>query len=106
MQPEHLSRSVDVRTFAIGVLSVTACVLFVGLLLVASQPSPAYGIGQNDRGGDYVMLTQQLTSSNEGLIVVDAAAQKMILYGFDFNRKSLRIVDGFNLERLRKPRGD
>lgn len=104
MPPEDPSRVVDVRTFAIGVLSVTACVLFVGLLLVANQPTPAYGIGQSDRGGDYVMLTQQLTTSTEGLVVVDAAAKKLILYGFDYNRKSLTIVDGFNLDRLRKPR--
>ena len=97
--------AIDAKTFAIGVLSITACILFVGFLLVSMQPAPAYAIGQNDRSGDYIMLTQQLTSSHEGLIVTDAAAKKMILYGFDFNAKSLRIVDGFNLERLRKPRG-
>lgn len=96
--------SIDAKTFAIGVLTITACVLFVGFLLVSTQPA-VYAIGQSDRSGDYIMLTQQLTSSNEGLVVTDAAAKKMILYGFDFNAKSLRIVDGFNLERLRKPRG-
>lgn len=94
--------SIDTKTFAIGVLTIMACILFVGFLLVSA---PVYAIGQNDRSGDYIMLTQQLTSSHEGLIVTDAAAKKMILYGFDFNAKSLQIVDGFNLERLRKPRG-
>ena len=104
MQTQHTS--IDGKTFAIGVLSITACILFVGFLLVSTQPTPAYGIGQNDRGGDYVILTQQLTSSLEGLVVVDAATKKLILYGFDYNQKSLRPLDGFDLDRLRKPRGD
>ena len=95
---------IDGKTFAIGVLTITACILFVGFLLLSMQPSTAYAIGQNDRGGDYILLTQQLTSSQEGVIVVDAAAKKLILYGFDYTKKGLRVVDGFSLTRLRTPR--
>lgn len=57
------------------------------------------------RSGDYIMLTQQLTSSHEGLIVTDAAPKNMILYGLGFNAKSLQLVYGSILERLRTPRG-
>jgi HAMP domain-containing protein len=94
--------SLDTRTFAIGVLSVTACVLFVGLLLV--QPSnPARAIGMNDRSGDYILVTQQLTTSTEGVVVVDAAAQAMLLYGYDYSRKSLVPMSGFLLKDLQHP---
>jgi len=93
--------TIDPKTFAIGVLSITACILFVGFLLISSTPTPAYAIGQSDRGGDYIMLTQQLTSSNEGVIIIDAASQSMHLYGFDFNRKALRLMQRLPLDRLR-----
>jgi hypothetical protein len=60
----------------------------------------------NDRSGDYVMATQQLTSSSEGIIVIDAAAKRMIVYGFDYSRKQLVPLDGFEFSQLRKARGD
>jgi hypothetical protein len=94
--------TIDSKTFAIGVLSVTACVLFVGLILI-SQP-PARAMGMNDRGADYVMLTQQLSPTSEGLVVIDAAAKQMIIYAYDYNNRSLDILRRVNLEQLPKAR--
>jgi hypothetical protein len=82
--------TIDGKTFAIGILSVTACVLFVGLLMVTTQP--AYGIGQSDRGGDYIMLTQQLTNSQEGIIIIDAASRQMTLYALNGSNRQLQIL--------------
>jgi len=82
--------TIDGKTFAIGVLSITACMLFVGLLLVTMQP--AYGIGQIDRGGDYIMLTQQLTNSQEGVIIIDAASRQMSLYALNGSNKQLQVL--------------
>lgn len=82
--------TIDGKTFAIGVLSITACILFVGLLLITSEA--AYGIGQTDRAGDYIMLTQQLTDYQEGVIVIDAASRQMTLYALDGANKQLRIL--------------
>jgi len=94
----------DGRLLGISVLSVTACILLVGLvLLLARTPQPAYAIGQSDRGGDYIMLTEQISSSSEAVIVVDAAAQRMIIYGFDYNKKILEIVQQVPLDRLPGP---
>lgn len=94
----------DGRLLGISVLSVTACILLVGLvLLIARAPEPAYAIGQSDRGGDYIMLTQQVSTSTEAVIVVDAAAQRMIIYGFDYNKKILEIVQQVPLDRLPGP---
>ena len=92
--------NIEPKTFAIGVLSVTACVLFVGLILV-SQP-PACATGMNDRGGDYVMLTQQLSSNSEALVVIDAATKQMIVYEYDYNDRSLDILRRMNLDELPK----
>jgi 5-bromo-4-chloroindolyl phosphate hydrolysis protein len=96
------SRPLDARIFAIGVLGITACVLFVGLILISQQP--AYAIGMNDRGGDYIMLTQQLSTTTEGIVVVDAAAKQVIIYNFDYNNKALEILRRIYLDQLPKPR--
>lgn len=95
--------TVDGRTLAIGVLSVTACTLLVGFLLVTTLSRPVQAIGTADRGGDYKMVTQQLTTSSEGLVVVDGAAKRLILYGFDYGRRQLVPLDVFALGDLRKP---
>ncbi len=94
------SNGLDKRTFAIGVLSVTACVLFVGLMLVGYQP--AYGTGMNDRGGDYILVTQQISNTNEAIVVIDAAAQTMIVYNFDYNNKRLEILERIPLSEMPK----
>lgn len=92
--------TVDGRTFAIGVLSITASILLVGFVLVAISPKSALAIGQNDRSGDYIMLTQQLTNTNEGVIVIDAAAKRMILYAYDYNDRKINVLSGLALDRL------
>ncbi|GMU81413.1 MAG: hypothetical protein IT450_18835 [Phycisphaerales bacterium] len=93
--------TLDARTFAIGILSVTACILFVGLVLVLSTPRPAFATGQNDRGGDYIMLTQQLSNSVEGIVVIDAASKRMSLYALNVGNKRLDILQrNVPLERL------
>ena len=94
---------VDYRLFAIGILSVTAAVLFVGLMLV-SQPE-ARATGMNDRGGDYIMLTQQISATSEGVVVVDASSKQMIIYEYDYNNRNLAIVQRVNLQDYSKIRG-
>lgn len=95
--------SLDGKSLAIAALSVTACVLFVGFLLVTTLSTPAYAIGMNDSAGDYKIATQQLTSSNEGIVVIDAAAKRLIVYSFDFNRKQLVPLSAFELSQLITP---
>ncbi len=97
-----LPNTVDGRTFAIGVLAVTACVLFVGFMLTAMQPAQA--TGQIDRGGDYKMLTQQISRSREALIVVDSAAKRAVIYDFDYGNKQLQIAATIPLDELPKGR--
>lgn len=96
--------TLDGKTFAIGILSVTACILFVGLLLITLLPTPAaHAIGQNDRGGDYVMLTQQIANDREGVIIIDAATRRLNSYTLDSRnaQKQLKILQrNIPLDRL------
>jgi hypothetical protein len=98
---ENSARPIDNKAFAIGILSVTAAILLVGFVLVTAFPRPALATGQNDRSGDYVMLTQQISNSVEAVIVIDAASQRMCMYGLDLGTKQLRLLQrDFPLDRL------
>ncbi len=93
------------KDLAIGVLSVTATILFVGLLVVNFvRPEPAYAIGQNGRGGDYAVATAQLDMTAELLYVADAGAERLNIYGFDLNMGRIELVKSMDL-RLRPPPG-
>lgn len=95
---------VDGQTFTIGVLSVTACVLLVGFLLVTLMPRTASAIGTSDRGGDYIMVTQQLSNSTEGVVIIDAAAKRMNLYVLDLSSKQLKLLqNNIPLDQLPTP---
>ena len=90
----------DSKNLAIGVLSTTAVILFVGLLVVQTRPEPAYAFGMNAQGGDYLLTTGQLQSSEELLYVIDARLQRLIIYRFDFNRQQIKLTEGRDLAKL------
>ena len=94
-------KMVDSKNFTIGVLSVTAVVLFVGLVVLNQLPA-AHAFGQTAAGGDYVISTAQYSNSLEVLCILDAAESKMIAYAYDANRKRIEQVAGFDLQRLRE----
>lgn len=82
--------ALDGKSFAIGILSVTACILFVGFVIIGMLPSPALAIGQSDRAGDYIICTQQISNSNESIVIIDAAAKRMSMYSLDVNNRVIR----------------
>lgn len=82
------------QNFTIGILTVTATILLVGLLLLGTmsqQEARAYA--QIDRGGDYVMLTAQWRGDRELLWVFDARSQALGLYYFDPRAARLELID-------------
>lgn len=85
-----IHQNIDGRSLAIAALAVTACILFVGLLLITTQPAQA--IGELDRAGDYIMLTQQLSSSQEGCVIIDAASRQMSVYALNNSNKQLQVI--------------
>lgn len=92
---------IDTKNLTIGVLSVTAMILFLGVVLLNQMPT-AYAAGQTAKGGDYVVSTGQYSNSLEVVYILDAAASKVIAYAYDTNRKRLEQIAGFDLGRLQE----
>ncbi len=98
-------RRIDRHGLAIGVLSITATILLVGIAIVAALPKPALAVGQNDRGGDYIMVTSQFNTGTELLFVVDGATGRMAAYLYDFNFKQIRPWDAVDFATIMGPPG-
>jgi hypothetical protein len=98
--------NMDTRNFAIGTLSVTAVILLAALVVLMQMPAPqpalAGGIGM--AGGDYIVLSGYYERNAELLYVVDTAAGKMNVYGYDKNkgkgRGELGILQSVDLKQL------
>lgn len=90
----------DSEPLAIGVLSITAVILLVGILVVTTVNDRALAVGQTDRGGDYIVLGVQFNNGTETVAITDAAAQKVNIYGFDLSSKRIAIWTSQDLKRL------
>lgn len=102
MNPEHdtNSQAPTQSTFAIGVLSITALILLVGVLVISAINDRAMAIGMSDRGGDYIVVTMQFNSGTENVVITDAAAQRMNVYAYDLSSRRLDIWDWLDLKRF------
>lgn len=91
----------DNQNLTIGVLSITAVVLLVGVFLtVAGGPNEALAIGQTARGGDYIVVTGQFTQNSELVYVLDAPARRLNAYSFDKTRREFILWDSQDWGRL------
>ena len=89
------------KDFAIGVLSVTAVVLFVGFVIVNhAAPRQAFASGQGGITGDYVVSSARLDNTTEVLFVTDTAAQEMNMYAFIPAAGAIELVQKFDLRAL------
>ncbi len=91
----------DNQNLTIGILSITATVLFVGVVVVLMVgDKPAMAIGQTDRGGDYIMVTGQFTPNVEMVYLTDAAAKKLNAYSYDITQRQLILWDSQDLAKI------
>ena len=91
----------DKQNLTIGILSITATVLLVGVMVVMMLANtPALAIGQTDRGGDYIMVTGQFTQNSELVYVTDAAAKRLNAYAYDPTRRDLILWDTQELAKV------
>lgn len=96
----------DSRNFTIGILSTTAVILFVGLLIINTRSEPAWASGMTAAAGDYVLTVGNDASGDEELVyVTDGPAAKLIVYRFDTGRQQIEIVQGVDLAELRRATG-
>ncbi len=98
---------VDRGFFAVGVLSVTAVMLFVGILIVQMFPATVHADGMSVSGGDYTMTVGALAETDEEYIyVIDMPSSKMAIYRFNVTKHRIEIIQGIELSELRTPMGE
>jgi len=91
----------DQKNFAIGILSTTAAIMLVGLLIITARPTPAIASGMTASGGDYVMTVGTTPQTDEEFVyVVSNSAKKMIVYRFDTTRGLLDLAHVVDLSSL------
>ncbi|UCE61642.1 MAG: hypothetical protein JSU63_07815 [Phycisphaerales bacterium] len=89
------------KDYAIGILSTTAVILLVGIMVIHSRPDPAMATGMTVSGGGYVMTVGAISIGDEELLfVIDTQAGKMIAYRFDIRSHQVNVVQGFDLDSL------
>jgi hypothetical protein len=72
------------KDFTIGALSVSAAVMFTGLMVIGTlSPRPAMGIGQTATAGDYIVTTSQIDDLSELVYVLNTEAQRLVIYGIN-----------------------
>ena len=92
----------DSKNFTIGILSTTAVILLVGLVVVNTRPDPAIAAGMTTTSGDYVLTVGTATIGNEEILyIIDAPAEKLIAYRFHGARREIEVVTGVDLKELR-----
>jgi len=91
----------DSKNFAIGVLSTTAVILLVGVLIIHGNSKPAFASGMTASGGKYILTVGSVSINDEELVfVIDTGAKKMLAYRFDTGGGQIQIVSGVNLADL------
>ncbi len=93
----------DSKNFTIGVLSTTAVILLVGVVIVQSQPQGAWASGMTASGGQYVLTVgRDISGDQELLYVIDAGTQRMGVYRLNANRQQIELLQGIELDKLRE----
>jgi hypothetical protein len=97
----------DSRNLTIGVLSVTAAILLVGLVVVHALPQPAQGSGVSAwaREYNYFMAAGRMQQTEEQLFVIDAARSRMNAYSVDIQAREIRMDDTISLDQMRAATG-
>jgi hypothetical protein len=77
------------QTYAIGILSLTAVVLFVAQF-IPIQPATA---AESVNGRDYSLATARVQQSGDALYVVDNRAQLIAAFTWDSAARTIKVRD-------------
>ena len=96
----------DNKNFAIGILSTTAVILLVGLMVIHSRPETTFAHGMTTIGGDYRLTVGRLSGTNstveELLYVVDGATKGLNVYKFSVANRKIEMLHAISLEEMRR----
>ena len=96
----------DSKNFALGILSTTASVLLVGLLVIHTRPAPVLASGMTTTAGNYVMTVgRDVTADEDYVYLLHKPSARLIVYRFDSNRQQIDGVQGSSLADLRAASG-
>ena len=84
--------TMDKKTFTIGILTVTAVIMFVAQLLPSRQTARARRRYRRHR--DYQLVTSRLAQGGEALYVVDARTGMMAVFTWDPTARSVKLHSG------------
>jgi len=89
------------KDLTIAILSVTAVILLVAVLIVNGlSPREAMAFGQSDKVGKYVVSTAQLEGTAELLVVLNSEVGQINLYGFNVQQGQIQRLQQFDLTGL------
>ena len=96
------SNHVESKNLAIGILSTTAMILLVGLLIIQTRPQQVMAAGMTTTNGDYAMTVGVASQNNEEVVyIIDAPIQRLIAYSFNAGRREIVVVDAIDLAEMR-----
>lgn len=79
----------DKRSFATGVLSLTAVLLFIAILIMPPRASANFAI--KDR--DYQAVTAQIIPGDEALYILDNRSGLMACFSYNPQQRALTLRD-------------
>lgn len=85
------------KDFAIGLLSTTATILLVGVLMLNSQVEQVSAGPMTETAGEYVLTVATKTQNDEEvLFLVNVPKDKLIAYRFDVAKSSIETLSGID----------
>jgi hypothetical protein len=78
----------DKKTFTIGILSITAVIMFIAQFLT-NRPAALAADTVRDR--DYQLVTSRLAQGGEALYVVDARTAMMAVFTWDPTARAVKL---------------
>ncbi|MDY7009813.1 MAG: hypothetical protein SVV80_03585 [Planctomycetota bacterium] len=92
----------DNKNITIAMLCVSAAILATAITL--TYDSDQAFADTSIRGGDYIMVTGNVSKSLDLLYVIDIAEQKINVYALDEQNNALRRLDQASLKQMFRDR--
>ena len=96
MDSENNGR-LDAKTFAIGVLSITAAILLVGVIIIGSTPRNAVADGIGSEFNDFTIAVGKVGPDEGALYVIDNVSQQLLTYTVERKTGAVKLSDKYSL---------